>query len=194
MGAVQQQAPPRLDPGVDPAPADPVGLADWVRAGAARMVAMLRAADPDSPTWHPFPVEPKVAGLWPRRQAQEASVHRWDAERAAGGWPSIGAAMAADGVDEYWAYMLARMVSREGITVPSSVVAVVTTDTGGRWVTDGRGGAVAAAATGVAPQAELRGTAEAVLLRLWGRPVADGSVTVSGDPAVAGAWLALGGA
>ena len=62
---------PRLDPGSDPAPCDLVGIAGWVRDGGARLVTTLRDMDPQQPTWHPFPVEPKVAGLWMRRQAQE---------------------------------------------------------------------------------------------------------------------------
>jgi len=52
---------------------------------------------------------------------------------------------------------------------------------------------VLTAATGVEPHAELRGTALDVLLRIWGRPVADGTLNVTGDHMVAGGWLALGG-
>ena len=42
--------------------------------------------------------------------------------------------------------------------------------------------------------AALRGPAESLLLRLWGRAVPDGSVDLVGDPDAASAWLALGGA
>ena len=61
------------EPGLDGA-----GLAAWLRAGAAELTEALRAIDPEAPTWHPFLV-PKVAGVWPRRQAHETSIHRWDA-------------------------------------------------------------------------------------------------------------------
>ena len=158
------------------------------------MVATLEEMDPLQPTWHPFPVEPKVAGLWMRRQAQEASVHRWDAERAVGTSPVIETEFAADGIDEYWTVMLPRVITRENLSVPSSVFATSTTDTGERWVVDGRSGMVTLAADGVQPEAELRGTALDVLLRIWGRPVADGALEITGDPTVSGEWLSLGGA
>jgi len=183
---------PHLDPASDPAPDDLAGIAGWVRDGGARLVTTLGEIDPLQPTWHPFLVEPKVAGLWIRRQAQEASVHRWDAERAAGLSPTIETPFAADGIDEYWTVMLPRMTSRERLTVPASVFATSTTDTKERWVIDGTSGAVLTAATGVEPHAELRGTALDVLLRIWGRPVADGTLNVTGDHVVAGGWLALG--
>ena len=39
--------------------------------------------DLDGPTWHPFGAA-KLGRVWPRRQAQEISIHRWDAEQATG--------------------------------------------------------------------------------------------------------------
>ena len=192
--AILTGAVPKLDPTVDPAPAELAGIAGWVRDGGARLVTTLGEMDPLQPTWHPFPVEPKVAGLWMRRQAQEASVHRWDAERAAGQTPIIESTFAADGIDEYWTVMLPRVASRESLTVPASVFATSTTDTNERWIVDGRSGAVLPAAAGVQPETEMRGTALDVLLRIWGRPVTDGVLGVTGDPAVAGEWLGLGGA
>ena len=101
---------------------------------------------------------------------------------------------ATDGVDEYWTVLLPRVISRQKLAVPTSVFAVETTDTGQRWVVDGGGGTVSLAPEGAAASARLRGDAESVLLTLWGRPVPDGVVEVSGDRAVADAWLALGGA
>ena len=192
--AILTGAVPQLDPASDPAPADLLGIAEWVRDGGVRLLATLGEMDPAQPTWHPFPVEPKVAGLWSRRQAQEASVHRWDAERAVGRRPAIETAFAADGIDEYWTVMLPRVISREKLRVPKSVFTTSTTDTDQRWIIDGRTGAVLPAGASVEPQAELRGTALDVLLRIWGRPVADGAVECSGDATVAGEWLALGGA
>ena len=192
--AILHGAPPQPDDiAADMPPTDFAELPSWLRAGADRLLVALHELDPEGPTWHPFPVEPKLAGLWRRRQAQEASVHRWDAQRAIGLSPTIEAHFADDGVDEYWGVMLPRMLSRESRPVPASVIGVSLTDTGHQWTIDGRSGSVQVSADAVAP-AELRGTAEAVLLRLWGRPVPDGAVTVSGDGEVAAAWLALGGA
>jgi uncharacterized protein (TIGR03083 family) len=192
--AIVTGAVPQIDESADAAPADMAGRAAWFRAGAERLLATLHELDPQQPTWHPFPVEPKVAGLWRRRQAQEASVHRWDAQRAIGLEPTIAAEYAADGVDEYWTVMLPRLVTREHLPVPQSTIAVELTDTGGRWVIDGRAGTVALAAPGVEAGAVLHGAAEPVLLRLWGRPVPEGSTRVVGDDVVAAEWLRLGGA
>ena len=121
-------------------------------------------------------------------------MHRWDAQRAIGLSPKIDTAFAEDGVDEYWTVMLPRMLIRESLPVPASAIGVSLTDTGRQWTIDGRSGAVRLADDGVEAAAVLTGTAEAMLLRLWGRPVPDGAVTVSGDADVAAAWLALGGA
>ena len=193
--ALLTAAPPQIDPAADPVPDQPAGVADWLRAGAERLLASLAAADPTAPTWHPFPVEPKVAGLWRRRQSQETFVHRLDAEMAVGVSSDIDAELAADGVDEYWTVMLPRMLSREKLTPPASVLRVRLTDQPGEWTVDGASGTVVLAGSGVtAPAATLSGTAADMLLRLWGRPVAPDAIAVEGDAQVAAAWLALGGA
>jgi uncharacterized protein (TIGR03083 family) len=190
LGALATGAPP--PPHDDPAPSGSDALAEWLRSGSARLLDALLSLDPALPTWHPFPVAPKVAGLWRRRQAQEASVHRWDAERAAGGNPTIEPGFAADGIDEYFTVMLPRVLLREGRRTPASRLAVAVTDTATRWVVDGSTGLPALLPSGVEAEAEIRGDAASVLLRLWGRP-ADG-IELDGARAVAEDWLALGGA
>ena len=192
--AIVTGAAPQVDPADDPSPTDLVGIAGWVRDGGERLVTTLQNLDPRQPTWHPFPVEPKVAGLWLRRQAQETAVHRWDAERAVGCAAAIEMTLAADGIDEYWTVMLPRVLSRERRAVPASVFATSTTDTSERWIVDGRSGELLVAAPEVQPAAEVRGTALAVLLCIWGRPVDDDALQVAGSPEVAGEWLSLGGA
>ncbi len=177
-----------------PAPSDDsAALAEWVREGAARMIVLFEETDPDEPTWHPFPVEPKLAGLWRRRQSQEASVHRWDAQHAVGMDAHIAPELAADGIDEYFHVMLPRMLLREHRTSPSSTFAVHLTDLDQRWAVDGSTGLPVPMAAGSAAQGTLRGDAETVLLRLWGRPIA-APLDHGGDGAVIDDWLALGGA
>lgn len=183
-------------PRPDQLPPDPEGdlaaVGAYVREGSARLLQALHDVDPDAPTWHPFPVEPKLAGLWRRRQAQEASVHRWDAERAIGGTPTIEAAFAADGVDEYWHVMLPRMLIREGRSTPGTRIATVALDTGQRWCVDGVSGMPQLIDPDEDADVVLESTAETLLLRLWGRPC--GEVLIRGDVAAADEWLALGGA
>ena len=191
LGALATGAPPTPDPDDVAPPTGPDELTAWLRVGADRLLGELQALDHHAPTWHPFPVEPKVAGLWPRRQAQEASVHRWDAQHAIGLAPTIDPALAADGVDEYWTYMLARMLIREQRSTPPTRIAVRTTDTGQRWAVDGSSGMPVSLRVDEPVQAEISGTAEALLLRLWGRPT-DG-VVAEGDAAVIDGWLSLGG-
>jgi uncharacterized protein (TIGR03083 family) len=192
LGALALGAPPTADPSDVPTGDTPTEVAAWVRTGADRLLGELHLLDPAAPTWHPFPVEPKVAGLWPRRQAQEASVHRWDAQQAIGMHPTIDASFAADGVDEYWTVMLLRMLTRERAATPATRIAVQSTDTGHRWAIDGTSGLPALLAADAPVQAELSAPAATLLLRLWGRP--SGPVETGGDSAVLDEWLALGGA
>lgn len=192
LGALAAGAPPTPDP-ADAAPTTGRSeLAAWLRKGSDRLLGTLSTLDPTAPTWHPFPVEPKVAGLWPRRQAQEASVHRWDAQLAIGMWPCIDPAFAADGIDEYWTIMLPRMLSREGRSTPTSRIAVQTVDTGHRWVIDGASGVPVVLTRDSTARAEVHGTAESLLLLLWGRPADD--YELHGDTDGADEWLGLGGA
>ena len=146
--------------------------------------------DLDGPTWHPFPV-PKVGAVWPCRQAQEASVHRWDAERAIGASPTIEPALAADGVDEYFGLALPRLMRREHVGAPTAAVLVRAVDTGDEWRVAADDGSVAVIDDPVGEvAATISGAAQDVLLALWRRPVPDGAVQVDGtDPG----WLSLGG-
>ncbi len=174
----------RRDMPADPAPADGSGMAAWMRAGGLALLDALGALDPEATVWNPFPVD-KVGAVWPRRQAQETSVHRWDVERAIGLDPSIDPALAADGIGEYFWLALPRLMAREGVEAPEQSLLVRTTDTGDEWhVAAADGGIVEA---GGEPSTTMIGTAPDVLLALWRRPA--GAITVVGDDA----WLDLGG-
>ena len=189
-----------LELGVAPTPeqlpSDPDGdmafIAGYVREGGDALLDALAALDADAPTWHPFPVEPKVAGLWRRRQGQEALVHRWDADHAIGRPSVIEAPFAHDGIDEYWTVMLPRMLIREGRSTPRTRIGVVSLDTGGRWCVDGSSGFPLLLPADADVDVCVESTAETMLLRLWGRPC--GEVLIEGERAVADEWLALGGA
>ena len=168
-------------------------LLDWFETGAVRLVDVLRDLDPDAPTWHPFPVA-QVAGVWPRRQAQEAYVHAWDAESAIGTTGPLDPATAADGVAEYFEVMVPRRITRDGTPAPVGVLEVVCTDasfhTGADRlvvrVDDPLRVEVDPTAT---PGGRLSGTGEELLLALWSRrPLA----VAPTDP-IAQAWLAYGG-
>ena len=66
--------------GTWPADADLIG---WFGDGVGRLVATLSRAEPDLACWT-FLDAPSPLAMWARRQAHETSVHRVDAELAAG--------------------------------------------------------------------------------------------------------------
>lgn len=167
-------------------------LVQWFTAGAAHLAETLAGlTDPDAPSWHIFPV-PQVAGFWPRRQAHETVMHRWDAEAAVGRQTPIDPALASDGIDEYFEVMLPRLLERDDVALPASSLHVHCTDTPGEWLVQAVDGRLVFDRAHAKGDAALRGRAEDLLLRLWGRPVDAGAIEVVGDASAANAWLALG--
>jgi uncharacterized protein (TIGR03083 family) len=64
-------------------PQDDVVL-DWFREGHARLVRVLREADPHLKCWT-FMAAPSPLAFWARRQAHETAIHQVDAQQAAAG-------------------------------------------------------------------------------------------------------------
>jgi uncharacterized protein (TIGR03083 family) len=81
------------------APADPDGLAGWLRDGAGELVDAIRAADPQTPVWSW--ADDQTVGFWARRMAHETAVHRADAELALGHEFALEADLAADAISEW---------------------------------------------------------------------------------------------
>ena len=108
-------------------------LSAWLLDGATALTTVLRRLDPTTPTWHPFLVE-RLAGVWPRRQAHETSIHRWDAEHAVGPTAPIDAVLASDGIDEFFEVTHPRALTRERATPPVGSLHVHYTDTAGEWI------------------------------------------------------------
>jgi uncharacterized protein (TIGR03083 family) len=188
--AIHAAAPETRDQFEPDPQAEPAALADWLVEGGRALVETLGEIAPDAPTWHPFPA-PKLARLWPRRQAQEISVHRWDAEHAVGATAPIDPELASDGVDEYLDLVLRRHVARESATLPGGSLHLHCTDTHGEWLVSTEGGyhLVRAHEKG---SAALRGPAEALLLRLWNRDTdRAGELSPVGDESVLESWLGL---
>jgi uncharacterized protein (TIGR03083 family) len=172
----------------EPAPDDDGEVAGWVEVGLARMLDLLASVPPDAPVWHPF-VGPQVAGIWPRRQCHELTIHRWDAEQAVGRVPTIEPWVAADGIDEYFRRIVPRVDTRDGKAPPEGSMLVDATDVGRRWVVDGLGVRELDGAEAPPPvDGTLAGAASDVLLALWRRAPFD-----PGPSAVAAEWLRYGG-
>jgi uncharacterized protein (TIGR03083 family) len=80
-------------------PPDGAAVLDWFEAGIPPLLDGLRGIEPGSTTASFVGEQP--ATFWPRRQAHEAAIHRWDGESALGRATPIDAPLAVDGVDEF---------------------------------------------------------------------------------------------
>jgi uncharacterized protein (TIGR03083 family) len=174
---VEQRATERISRRGLPGPAEGADPVAWFRDQASALVATLSATDPATPVWSW--TDDHTAAFWFRRQANEAAVHRWDAELAAGNAVELDVALAADGVDE----SLTMLSFRNDVTGNGETVHVHCTDTEGEWL-------VTLAADGPAIErvhskgdAAARGTASALDLFVWGR-VAPDTLEVFGDVAL----------
>ena len=166
---------------------DRTALADWYTDCAGVLIKTLRTTDPGIECWT-FGPYPRTAAFWFRRQAHEASMHRWDLGTALGGDLGYPNALAADGVDEVVNVFFPRQVRLQRIS-PLTRSLAVQPDGLGRWVLagDGTGGNAGPA------DAEISGPAEALVLLLWGRlALQDPRISLTGDPAAAATVLSAG--
>jgi uncharacterized protein (TIGR03083 family) len=168
-----------------PRPEWPEAL-DGLRRELTGTIETLDALDPEFPAWA-WPAQARKAGFWQRRMAHEISVHRWDAELAAGRPTAIETKLAADGVNEVLDTWLPAG-RRKGPTDLHGVVHLTATDASYEWFVRLRGEGVALLDTGTIldtddhhPRAEATGTASELLLTLMGRLEPD-VLVVSGDP------------
>lgn len=146
-------------------------LRPWFAEGAAALIEALSAADRDAPCWT-F-TSARTMAFWPRRQALETVVHRWDAERAVGEPGAIDAQLAADGVAEVVELMTPRQITMGRIPALPATLQLHATDTGEEW-TLGEG----------EPTASVEASTETLLLLLWHRvDPGDPRVRTTGDAA-----------
>lgn len=190
-GAARPDTNPAAEAGA--APEEPDALARWFGDGAIALAHALDVAGADTPTWTPFPIEDPTVAVWIRRQTHETSLHRWDAELAVAVPRAIDAELASDGIDEYLTVIVPRLVQRDGVVLPSGSVHLHCTDVPGEWTVEVLDGRYSVDRTHRKGDAAVRGTAEDLLLALWGRPVPDGAPEVLGDVEVGAAWMGIGG-
>jgi len=189
--SVRRRSAERVDRATLPrAPEGPSRVA-WLRAATDALVKALEGAADDDPAgaWREGPV---TAAFWRRRMAHETAVHRWDAQAAVGRPDPGDAPLAADGIAEVVEILLPLSVPRTPSATTVGSLHLHCTDTPGEWslaVADGRLDVTPGHAKA---DAALRGPASALFLACWGRQPAEGHETL-GDPAVAGAWMAMMG-
>lgn len=159
---------------------------DGLRRELTGTIETLEALEADFPAWNWAP-QAKTAGFWHRRMAHEVSVHRWDAESAAGRATPIETKLAADGISEVLDSWLPGG-KRKGPTDLHGVAHLIASDAGYEWFVRLRGPGVALLDTGTIldsddhhPRAEASGTASDLLLTLMGRQRPD-RLVISGDP------------
>lgn len=172
-----------LDEVVGAWPAD-ADLTGWFRDGLDRLTAVLSEARPDLICWTFLPA-PSPLAMWARRQAHETSVHRADAELAAGlPVTPFPAPFAADGVSE----LLTCFITRRGGRLradPARLLRIQCADTPGDWLVRIGPDRVQTSAGGDLPEADclVIGAASDLYLGLWNRaPVS--ALTVDGDRSV----------
>jgi uncharacterized protein (TIGR03083 family) len=161
-------------------------LLAWMGWCTYSLLSALRDAGPDAPCWAWWP-EPHTAGAVGRHQAQEVSVHRWDAEGVAGASAPLHPGLADDGVPEF----IEIMVGADLLSLPGAVT-LTATDTGASWRVAGKAGNGngAGAGAGAGRVSELRASASDLVLMLYRRlPVPDAAV--EGDPMLVAALLSL---
>jgi uncharacterized protein (TIGR03083 family) len=165
-------------------------LLGWSAAGTAALIAALEQAGPDRPcwTWWPESGAPMTSGAVARHQVQEAAVHAFDAQEAAGHAEPLPAAVAADGIGEF---LTVGMASMGPWPQPPGRVALSAAG-GPAWLVqlDESGAHAQPAAPGAAETADgwVSGTASDLVLALYNRHL-HGDLTTGGDEKLTGGLL-----
>jgi uncharacterized protein (TIGR03083 family) len=171
------QSPPTR---VEPPPGDVFAVFD---DRLATLLDVLATTDPVTPAWHISPTAPKTAAFWSRRMAHEATVHRIDAQAAAGTDSAVDPDFAADGVDEVLTRLIQQHTDAWAVAALSGTVLYHAADAGRAWTVRLVPGQLPQTApeTVTEPDASVVGLADAVYRAAWDRP---SRALVSGDIAL----------
>jgi len=173
-------------------PASEADYPDWIEAGAQSFVELLRATDPDAPTWS-WGVDQRVQ-FWARRMAHETAVHRWDAQSATGVQSPIDAPLAADGIDEQLENLPAsasfNSEAAAALTGRGESLHLHATDVEGEWLITFAPDGMTYAREHAKGDLAVRGGASDLLLLMVGRRSLDG-LEVFGDAGVLDAHAAI---
>lgn len=167
-----------------PAAPDEGDLTVWLRDRHRDVLAALHATAPDAPTWTWIPE--KTASFFYRRMAHETAVHRWDAQCAAGTPTPIDPELAADGVSEVIDVMMRYQARGPVSAYPTGSLHLHRTDGEGEWMLVAEGGTLTVTHEHAKGDAAARGSAQDLLLYLWGR--GREGLECHGDDALLDAW------
>ncbi|MER5640060.1 maleylpyruvate isomerase family mycothiol-dependent enzyme [Kitasatospora sp. NPDC002227] len=167
-------------------PTADAALLEWFREGHAGLVAALEQAPADLACWT-FLDAPSPLAFWARRQAHETTIHRVDAESAAGlPVTPVDTAFAADGIAELTAGLLARPAF-ELRSETERTLLIRPTDGPTPWLVRIGPGPLQVTRESAEADLELTGTANELYLLLWNR-LAEGAVKVTGDQSLLALW------
>lgn len=183
----------------NPPPPEPPesDLLGWYEHGLERLLAVLRAADPDREVFTWFAGD-KTVRFWFRRMAHETLIHRVDAEQATSDVSPIDPDLAADGIDEVLTMYVGGYPDWGTFAPAENTAQIVCTDKPASWnIRFGRFAGSspktgkhhdldAFVTTDSLPEAGtvVRGRAADIDLWLWGRGNID-RLQVSGDAGAA---------
>jgi uncharacterized protein (TIGR03083 family) len=162
---------------------------EWVRRGGHALAAALAATPGTTPMWV-FAGRGTVR-FWARRQAHEITVHRCDAELAAGRLGSIDADLAADGVNEYFE-LLSLMPAARAAKGAGETIHFHCTDRDVEWLAVLTADGIVTRPEHARADVALRGPANAVLLAVWNRMGPENpELEVLGDVELLARWRRL---
>jgi uncharacterized protein (TIGR03083 family) len=194
MGVVQRWATHIISNGVMPETMPEGGrehAAEFLAAGLKPLLEAIDGANPDDAAWN-FTGMAQTKAFWPRRQALEVTMHRWDADAAVGAQQPLDAVLAAATVDEYLHLLVPRMIRRNKLDLHGLTgdVHVHCTDTAGEWTFAAVEGLYAVTDEHRKAAVAVRGAASDVALFLNNR--GDGqNLEILGDREVLDSWLRM---
>lgn len=179
------------------APADWTEAVDAFRACGARLVATMRAADPDAAmySW----ADDERVGFWIRRMLHETTIHRTDAERAAETASRIEPAVAVDAIDEFLSILphaalfrpQVRHLHGDGETIHLHATDLAATDLPGEWLITLEPTGYRWSHAHVKGAVAVRGGATELALFVYGRLAAtDPALEVLGETPLLTHWTA----
>ena len=143
-------------------------LSQWHADALDRLIAEFASRQPSDPLWS-FNPRDQTVGFWLRRMANEAIMHRWDAEAAFDGTPApIDPGAAVDGIDELFDFFLPvrqpTVFAGNGETIHLHA-----TDADGEWIITRTPDGIEVERAHRKSDVAARAQAQDLLLFVWGR-------------------------
>jgi uncharacterized protein (TIGR03083 family) len=152
-------------------------LLAWFSHGVAVLADALDEAGADTSVWSWTP--DATSGFWARRQAQETSIHRYDAQLAAGRVEPLAGSLAVDGVDELFA-VIPYWPAKPSPRGDGETLHLHCTDREGEWLVKLAPDGIEVTREHAKGDVAVRGGASDLLLFLYGRVGTD-ALEVFGD-------------